>query len=52
VFTKTFDRLASVRRLPDHQHARLAIDDHSNPFAKESMIVNTENTDDGVHMAW
>jgi hypothetical protein len=37
VFTKKFDRLTSV-----HQHARLVIDDHLNPFAKESIIVNTE----------
>ena len=49
VFTKTFDRLMSVRRLRHHRHALLAIDDHGNPFAKESMIVNTEHTDGGVH---
>src|SRR5215472_9778705 len=40
VFAKTFDRLASVRRLRHHQHAPLAIDDHRNPFANKSMIVD------------
>src|SRR5262249_23735636 len=49
VFTKTLDRLASIGSLRYHQHAGLAIDDHGNPFAKESMIVNTENSDGGVH---
>jgi hypothetical protein len=48
MFTETFDGLASVRRLRHHQHARLAIDDHGNPFAKERMIVNTENADGSV----
>src|SRR5215470_4641185 len=49
VFTKTFDHLVSVRRLRNHQHARLAIDDHRDGFANESMIVNTENPNGGVH---
>src|SRR5262249_37111917 len=46
---KTLDRLASVRRLRHHNHSRLAIDDHRNPFAKEGMVVNTENPDVRVH---
>src|SRR3984885_9455434 len=49
VFTKTFDRLASVGCLRDHQHVRVGIDDHGNPFAHARMIVDTENTYLVVH---
>src|SRR5262249_41600198 len=49
VFPKTFNRLSSVRRLRHHQHAWLAIDDHGNPFANKSMIIDTKNPDGSVH---
>jgi len=37
--SKLFERLASVRRFPNHLYVRLRVDQGSNALAKERMVV-------------
>jgi CheY-like chemotaxis protein len=39
VFTKTFDRLASVGSLCHDLHSGLAVDNQGNPFAHQMMVI-------------
>src|SRR3954466_6297343 len=39
VFSELFERLTSVRSFPNQLYVRLSVDQHSNAFAKQRMIV-------------